>query len=165
MQTAKLAAKQPMIALSTLMQLEGMARETQSLKELQFLIVNETRRLLAYRQAYLFAAGRTDTAPYRVEAASSVPVIERDAPLVRWLERAVSTLRPQLSTDGPTRVTDTDCPGELKRGWKDFSFAHVLWCPLRLADKRCLGGWWLTKDEPWSEIGENAKYLLNLSLG
>lgn len=150
MQTAR-TATQPLIALTTLMQLESMAREAQTLKELQFQIVNETRRLFAYRQAYLFAAGKTEKSAYRVEAASSVPVIEREAPLIRWLEHAVELLQPRLSAEGPTRLTEKDCPKELKRGWKEYSFPHVLWCPLRAAHRRTVGGWWLTKDNPWED--------------
>ncbi len=133
------------------MQLEGMARETQTLKELQFLIVNETRRLLPYRQAYLFQAGRSKSSPHRAVAASSVAVIDRDAALIQWLERAVAAFRLRLPAEGPTRLTEADCPNSLKTGWKDYSFAHVLWCPLRLANKRWVGSWWLTKETPWEE--------------
>ena len=41
-------------ALSVLLQLEAMARAAESPKALQFIAVNETRRLVSYRQAYLF---------------------------------------------------------------------------------------------------------------
>ena len=70
------ASKQPLIALSTLMQLEGMAREAQTHKELQFLAVNETRRLVTYRQAFIFKTGLTDESPYRAVAASSVAAMD-----------------------------------------------------------------------------------------
>ncbi|HEX4968296.1 MAG TPA: hypothetical protein VFV44_07245, partial [Nitrospiraceae bacterium] len=42
-------------ALSVLLQLEGTVRAAQTRQELQFLFVNETRRLVPYRQAILLS--------------------------------------------------------------------------------------------------------------
>ncbi len=145
------ASKQPLIALSTLMQLEGMAREAQTLKELQFLAVNETRRLIAYRQAFLFQAGQKDQTPYHVEAASSVAVIERNAPLIQWLEGAANAVRNKQANEGPVRVSEALIPIKLRPGWKEFSFSHVLWCPLRHPDKTHVGGIWFAKETAWEE--------------
>ncbi len=92
------------------MQLEGMAREAQTLKELQFLAVNETRRLITYRQAFLLQAGQKDKTPYRVEAGSSVAVIERNAPLIQWLEGAAHAVRSKHADEGPVRVTEKLIP-------------------------------------------------------
>ncbi len=145
------ASKQPLIALSTLMQLEGMAREAQTLKELQFLAVNETRRLVTYRQAFIFKTGLTDESPYRAVAASSVAAIERNAPLIQWLERMVHSLRKKHKEDAPVQVTEADCPDGLKADWKEFSSPYVLWCPLRLPDKTWMGAIWLSRETPWEE--------------
>lgn len=142
-------AQQPFAALSTLLQLEGMARDAQSISELQFLIANETRRLIVYRQAYVFRSRRNQRLPYQVEAASSVSVVERDAPLIRWLERVVGTLKSVREATEPICVSETDCPDDLKDEWKEFSFSYALWCPLRLSDKSCVGGLWLVKEGPW----------------
>ncbi len=142
-------AQQPFAALSTLLQLEGMARDAQSISELQFLIANETRRLIVYRQAYVFRSRRNQRLPYQVEAASSVSVVERDAPLIRWLERVVGTLKSVREATEPICVSETDCPDDLKDEWKEFSFSYALWCPLRLSDQSCVGGLWLVKEGPW----------------
>ena len=96
-------------ALSILLQLEAMARAAESPKALQFIAVNETRRLVAYRQAYLFqASGISD---YRLEAASSIAVIERDAPFVRWLERVIATAWPGSRVKSNQLLDLQSCPG------------------------------------------------------
>lgn len=146
------AQAQPNVnALSTLLQLEGMARDAQSVKELHFLAVNETRRLIAYRQAFLVKAGPSEGAPCRVEAASSVSLIDRNAPLIRWIERAVHAVRPKATDDAPLRISEADCPEELRADWKEFSLPYVLWCPLRLPDETFMGGIWLAREHYWED--------------
>ncbi|MGB0909954.1 MAG: efflux RND transporter periplasmic adaptor subunit [Nitrospirales bacterium] len=138
-------------AIFTLLQLEPQARMAQNVKELQFLAVNETRRLLPYRQAFLFTTGSTSQKPCQLEAASSVPVIQRDAPLTQWLERTLHTYREKGDKPKTQRFSQDDCPPDLRAEWREFSFAHVLWCPLMLPDNTFLGGLWLTKETPWED--------------
>lgn len=138
-------------ALLTLLQLEPQARLAQSVKELQFLAVNETRRLLPYRQAFIFKAGTTPHKLCRLEAASSVPIIQRDAPLTQWLEHTLHTLRNKDDYRKTQHFTEADCPSEMKAEWKEFSFAHILWCPFVLPDHTFIGGLWLAKDVLWQE--------------
>ena len=69
-------------ALSVLLQLEGMVRAAQNQQELQFFFVNETRRLVPYRQAVLLTPPTPSTS-YQVRAASSVPVVDRTVPLMQ----------------------------------------------------------------------------------
>ena len=138
-------------AVFTLLQLEPQARMAQSVKELHFLAVNETRRLLPYRQAYLFSSGPTPRKPCHLETASSVPVVQRDTPLTQWLERALHALREKEEKPKTQRFSEDDCPPDLKAEWKEFSFAHVLWCPFTLPDKTFIGGLWLAKDVPWQD--------------
>ncbi len=138
-------------AIFTLLQLEPQARMAQSVKELQFLAVNETRRLLPYRQAFLFTSGSTPQKPCQLETASSVPVVQRDAPLTQWLERTLHTYREKGDKPKTQRFSQDDCSPDLKKEWKEFSFAHVLWCPLMLPDKTFLGGLWLAKETPWED--------------
>ncbi|GJL62580.1 MAG: hypothetical protein NPIRA04_12340 [Nitrospirales bacterium] len=138
-------------AIFTLLQLEPQARSAQSVKELHFLIVNETRRLLPYRQAFVFKAGTTPQKPCRLEAASSVPIVQREAPLTQWLERTLHTLRHKEDYRTTQRFSEADCSSAIKSDWKDFSFSHVLWCPFSLPDHTFLGGLWLGKDVPWQE--------------
>ncbi|MCA9472512.1 MAG: biotin/lipoyl-binding protein [Nitrospirales bacterium] len=138
-------------ALFTLLQLEPQARMAQSIKELHFLAVNETRRLLPYRQAFLFKAGANLKSRCQLETASSVPAIRRDAPLTLWLEQTLHALRQKEGVPEKQLFSADECPPDLKNGWKEFSFPHVLWCPFILPDKTFLGGLWLAKDTPWQD--------------
>lgn len=52
-------------ALSVLLQLEGMIRAAQTQQELQFFFVNETRRLVPYRQAMLLTPPTSSTQSYQ----------------------------------------------------------------------------------------------------
>src|SRR5690349_18074589 len=80
-------------SLATLLQLEGMVRAARTQQEVQFLIVNETRRLILYRQAILLIPSTSSSQRYETRAASSVPLVDRTAPLLQWIERLVRDLR------------------------------------------------------------------------
>lgn len=136
-------------SFTMLLQLEGMVRAARTQQELQFFFVNETRRLVPYRQAILLIPPTPSTQSYEVRAASSVPVMDRTVPLMQWTERLIGKLR-KIST-GPeiSHVTEEDCPEELRPDWKEFTLEHGLWCPLKHPGGQIIGGLWLTRDEPW----------------
>ncbi len=136
-------------SLATLLQLEGMVRAARTQQELQFLFVNETRRLIPYRQAVLLSPPTPASPHYEVRAASSVPLVDRTAPLMQWIERLIRDLRKTSTSDDIRRVIETDCPTDLKSDWREFTAGHGLWCPLKHPDEQILGGLWLTRDQPW----------------
>lgn len=136
-------------AVYILLQLEPQARNAQTVKELQFLAVNNTRQLLPYRQAFVFSAGASARNRCHVETASSLPMIQREAPITQWLERTLHAIRNKHDIPTTQRWTVDDCPPDLKTQWREFSFAHVLWCPFVLSNGTFLGGLWLAKETPW----------------
>ena len=134
---------------ATLLQLERMVRAARTQQELQFLIVNETRRLISYRQVALLTPLTPCSQHYEVRAVSSVPVVDRAAPLPQWIERLIRELRSTSANHGIRQVTEADCPGQLRADWEEFTAGHGLWCPLKHPDEQILGGLWLTRDQPW----------------
>jgi hypothetical protein len=74
------------------MQLEVMARNAGSVKVLQFMILNETRHLIPFRQAFLFSADIVKKKKFPLESASSISVIERNTTFANWLESCVNYL-------------------------------------------------------------------------
>ena len=138
-------------ALSALLQLEGMVRAAQTQEELQFFIVNETRRLVPYRQAILLTPPTPSTQSYQVRAASSVPVVDRTVPLMQWTERLIRDLRQASTGADILHVTEAECPAELRPDWKEFTPGYGLWCPLKHPKGEILCGLWLTKDQPWTD--------------
>src|SRR5262245_42684171 len=112
---------------STLLQLEGMVRAAQNRQELQFLFVNETRRLVSYRQAILLIPPTIASPKYEVRAASSVPIVDRTVPLIQWIECLVGDLRRASTSQDICHVVEADCPAEFKSDWKEFTAGHGLW--------------------------------------
>jgi hypothetical protein len=100
--------------LSVLMQLESLARRADSLKALQFIIVNDTRKLISYRQAYLLSSDQKHEDIHRLQAASSVAIVDKDAHLTKWMEKLVSHLHGKKSVDPVQQIDMAMCPQEFK---------------------------------------------------
>ena len=138
-------------ALSVLLQLEGMVRAAQTQQELQFFFVNETRRLVPYRQAMFLTPPTSSAQSYQALAASSVPVVDRTVPLMQWTERLIQNLRKASSGQDICHITEAECPAELRTDWKEFTPGYGLWCPLKHPGGQIIGGLWLTQDHPWAD--------------
>ena len=99
-----------LFGLSTLVQLVKRARHAATAQELAFVMVNETNVLVPYRQAVLWrreARGRGG-----VVAISGSAVVERNAPITLWLNRALAKLDPE-SVDAPRPVGAGDLSAAL----------------------------------------------------
>ena len=141
-----------LIHLAALTHLEGQIRAAKTIQELQFLSVNETRRLIPYEQAFLLSASHSANEACRVLNAASVAVVDRDAPMMVWLEQAVRALFQAADTkEQPTVITEELLPESLRSGWREFVKGHVFWCPLQHPDETVLGAWWFERDFPWQE--------------
>jgi hypothetical protein len=138
-------------SFTMLLQLEGMVRAARTQQELQFFFVNETRRLLPYRQAILLIPPTPSSLRYEVQAVSSVPVVDRAAPSMQWTERLIQELCKISAGPDIRQVSEIDCPVELRPEWNEFDSGHCLWCPLKHPDGQILGGLWLTRDQPWAD--------------
>jgi multidrug resistance efflux pump len=138
-------------AVSKLLQLESMARAASSAEALQFMIVNETRRLVPYRQAYLFLSAHPIKRDCKLVAASSVAIIEKHAPFATWLEKVIRKIF-ESDTIATQRLVDVaSCPEELKEGWNEYSLPFVLWTPLKMPDGTFIGGLWMARETAWQE--------------
>ncbi len=137
--------------LLALLQLESQARAAQSVKELCFLLANETRRLVGFRQACVLSVGTTVGSACRVEAVSSIAVVDRKSPMVQWLEEVVSKLLKSQTLHAPCQLDVEQCPTQLQEDWKRFAFPYVLWCPIMWKTQQVMGGIWLGRERPWQE--------------
>lgn len=135
-------------AFGVFLQLERLARRAQTPAALHYVMVNETRRLIDYRQAVL---ARRRGARYRVEAVSGVGVLDRSAPFLLWLERAMPHVAAKTEADVPQSFDASALPPSLRGDWAEWSAQHLLWCPLTAPDGRPVGGLWLTRATPWQE--------------
>lgn len=95
-ETPESAARSALENLTALLDLERMARATKRPSDLAFMMVNESSRVLPYRTAvHWVTRGRK----VRVTAVSGSSDVERTAPFVQWLERAL-TLWIRAAGDG-----------------------------------------------------------------
>jgi len=137
-----------LFGLGTLVQLLKRARNAATEQELAFIMVNETHSLVPYRQAVLWRRDRPGSG--RVMAISGGAVVERNAPLVLWLERALGRLDTDMA-DAPKPAGAADLSGPLAEEWAEWLPAHALRVPLAPEPGRTLGVLLLAREQPWSE--------------
>ncbi len=143
-----------LFGLGTLVQLLKRARQAATEQELAFIMVNETHNLVPYRQAVLWRRDRAGSG--RVIAISWGAVVERNAPLTLWLERALGRLDTDMA-DAPKPVSAADLTGSLAEEWAEWLPAHALRVPLALEPGRILGVLLLAREQPW---GEGERHIL-----
>lgn len=135
--------------LIVLLQLEAAARQVIEADALPFFMVNETRRLLNYRQAVLFVAA--EGKPWRVQTMSSLAVVDRDTPMSQWLEQALACLYLPDDDHQARRFQADLLVNDMALDWPEFSLPFVAWAPLCTPAGVLLGGLWLARETPWQD--------------
>ena len=120
-------------------------RRIGSVRELVFHLANESRGVLAFRQAFVFRRRRK----WRLEAVSSVTSFDPQAQLNRDLQQLVNS----LGAEGPGSETQTvELAGDgASDALRDHAFPHGLWLPLSTRRGTPFAGLLLLKETPWSE--------------
>lgn len=136
-------------ALLALLKLESEAREVQSEAELVFLIANEMRKLTRARQVFVLrdksGLGLT------VQGVSSLDSVERNSPLIRWIERMVKQLK---KLDGVDRQREFSLPAYCEPSDEEtrtYPFRDFVWLPFKLKDGTVFGGVLLAREQHWRE--------------
>jgi len=116
--------------IETLLVLEAQVRDAANLRELKYLIANETQKLIPAGQVFLHAKGKNGKSG-KLEMASSISQIDRNSPVVRWLEAELETSRKRASEVGGQTTNAlkfamraSGAPG------KPYPFRQVLQVPL-----------------------------------
>ena len=105
-----------------LLELAHRARLTRTQSELGFMLANDSRQLVPYRQAALFLNGQ------RLPVLSGVVQAEANAPYVLWLRKVLEHARSNFK---PGQVfTAAQLSPELAAQWAQWWPAHGLWVPL-----------------------------------
>ncbi len=139
--------------LGILLNLQRRARNA-PVEELPFVMVNETRQLLPYRQAALFTMrmGRATLA-----ALSGLAVPDRNAPYAQWLAKYVAW-RLTFPDAGKLRTFDLAAPAEEIANapvwlaeWAEWLPRHCLWAPLPDGRGGLVGVLLLAREEGFSE--------------
>ena len=131
--------------LEKLFAIEAAARGARSLAELQYVIVNESLKLLNARQIVLFR-GKPSDAGWRIEKISSVSDVDRNAPLVRWLAKSISKKLEGSSFE--QLISFKLAPSEET---VIYPFSNGLFLPIKNHEGAVLGGFSLLSEEVFDQ--------------
>lgn len=134
-------------ALIALLKVEADAREVETERDLTLLIANEMRKLTRARQIFVLKLGFTGQ--QEVQAISSLPAVDRNAPLVQFIEDVVQKAgaKKRLSDIHPLDTSEADAGG----AGSAYPFRCLMWLPLRHGKKSLIGGIVLAREDAWSE--------------
>lgn len=108
-----------------LLELGHLARAAANMQELEFLLVNDTRLLVPYRQAVWWNSEQG------LVALSGVVQADRNAPYAQWLAAVCQHYAAaKVEGNGARLVSAADLPAQLAQAWQQWLPAHAVWLPL-----------------------------------
>jgi multidrug efflux pump subunit AcrA (membrane-fusion protein) len=133
-------------ALLALLKVESDARDAKTTRDLIFMMANETRKLTRARQIFVALPGITGA--LEIQGVSSLPAVDRNAPLIIFIEKLITA----ASLKTATAATDLD----LSLAADDetaaaYPFRSLYWLPLRHGDRPAIGGLVLAREDQWAE--------------
>lgn len=138
--------------ISKLLQLEHNCRNSQSLKELYFQIVNNTRTLVNYSQGILLTPDLKDK--YKVVSISDISIIDSTSPYVQWLEDVIEDLnRNEQSKDIFIVDIKNDLKEENSKVIHEYAPSNLVYIPLKNSkeNREVNYAFLLFKEEPWND--------------
>lgn len=133
-----------------LLSYESEVRDISHEQELIAHLANSPRRLFSFRQIIIFR--RTSRkARYHTIAASSLAIIDRNSPQVRWFEKIINRIDRELSCDEIQTFSLPAFCDEADEETRQYPFSEFCWVPL-VYGEQTFGGVLLTQDQPWTEI-------------
>lgn len=136
--------------LSMLLQLGRVARKS-SEEELHFIIVNDTRTLIPYRQAVLFTY---NNGKLRVASVSGLAVLDQSSPFLQWLNTFAEY---HLTKENPWDSTVISHKKFLEEqtylgdDWRSWLPAEGYWLPLLGSQDKPQGVLMLFREEEWTQ--------------
>ena len=132
-------------SIGALLQIEQDARQADSETAVQFIAVNDTWRIVPYRQALLWrpdALGRP-----ALQLVSGLADVAGDSPYRQWIDDALRHLVPGLEAGKARALTQDDLPPALHDGWREWMGYGALLVTLPAPAGAAMGGLWLTLDQ------------------
>ncbi len=138
--------------LAALLQFEADIRRQETVEELQYLVANEARQVLPYGQMFVLRQARFGQG-FEVQCASSLATVDRNAPLIHALEKAIERLALDHGLEQPNAFD----AGSLRadEAFDEYPYSQVHWQPLLGKDGEVFGGLLFARDEP---LREGEKY-------
>ncbi|WP_426369486.1 efflux RND transporter periplasmic adaptor subunit [Pseudocolwellia sp. HL-MZ7] len=131
-----------------LLQFEADIRDQKSDMELLYHMANETRCLLNYGQAFVFKKhGSTDE--MKVNTVSSMAVVDRNSPAIRWIERLILSLSKDVDLEKMQEFKASAYAEPQDPETTEYPFINMIWVPLKQRDGTCFAGILLARLLAW----------------
>ncbi len=139
--------------MESLLQLEEELRLQKTQIALSLWAVNELRNIINYSQCILFRTNRSDKV--RITAVSSLSTVDRNAPVLRWLEEQITQVMKDHdfeNLDKPIGAVDVQLTNPTAGGQSDtHAFRQVILLPFNDRNEKIFGGLLITRNKPWQE--------------
>lgn len=136
-------------AMLALLKVEAEARAAQTPQELIFLIANEMRKLTRARQ--VFVVKKKTARKMSIVGINAMDAVDRNTPLVRWVERMIATLHKRDGTGERRLFSLPAYCGKNDEENKTYPFPEFVWLPLALRDDTVFGGILMAREQPWAD--------------
>ena len=149
--------------LEMILSLEERFRSAKSPDEIAYLAANDVRKLTGTRQTFVLQANRNGR--FKVKTVSSLATIERDAPLIRWVERLVSTMRKDNSASSDVEFSLPAYCDENAEETAAYPFKYFHWQPITLGDGTEFAGLLQARERPFTKSDKQLTSRLASALG
>lgn len=136
-------------AANLILKIEREARQADSEAELRFLMVNSTRRIVSYRQAFLLS--KKGPQEYITQAISSLSAVDRTSNFVRWIEQSVSDSVKEHGDEETALIKVSAEDLEKHPDAKTYPFGNFVLLPLKLRDGTVFAQLVLARENAWHE--------------
>lgn len=133
--------------LETILAVDDRVRSTRTVRELQHVIVNESRKITGARQ--IFLAQLNGAGITRVTAVSSLALVERDTPLIRWVEGAMNAIVKERGCDDQVEFSLPAFVDPEADETKTYPFRNFVWQPLKLTSGETYAGLLYAREKIW----------------
>lgn len=136
-------------SIGTLLQIEQDVRQAGSENAVEFIAVNDTWRILPYRQAVLWRLDAAGLASLKL--VSGLAELPADSPYRQWMNAALRHVAPTLTPGKARQLARDALPEALQDGWDEWAAHSVLLVALPTPVGGCVGGLWLSLESAAGE--------------
>jgi multidrug resistance efflux pump len=133
-------------SIGALLQIEQDARMAGSEAAVEFIAVNDTWRIVPYRQALMWRPDGLKRPALRL--VSGLADVGGDSPYRQWINDALRHLEPKLEAGKASTVTIADIPADLQDGWREWMGYGALLVTMPAPGGVVIGGLWLNIEQP-----------------
>lgn len=133
--------------VALLLRVEGEARTAKSVGELAILIANETRKFTRARQ--IFVLVKSGNGPFQVEAVTALAKVDRNVPLIQWIERTVARMGAGVGVNDIHEFVIHAYSEANDPTAATYPLREAMWVPLKDRSGQVFAALFMAREEPW----------------